>query len=72
MPAMRQILLWMAAAMMAGAMLFATQAGQASEKAVKVERDYSQIWKAPAPAQQPGKTEGEQLAAVASNSPCEW
>ncbi|MEZ5692457.1 MAG: hypothetical protein R3D99_01120 [Altererythrobacter sp.] len=67
MPALRQIFLLLAALSMAGAMMFASQ-GQASDKSRKVERDYSHIWKAAAPAQQPGRTEGEQLAAVASKS----
>ncbi|MFZ1743378.1 MAG: hypothetical protein WAT93_11010 [Pontixanthobacter sp.] len=33
-----------------------------------VKRDYSQIWKEPAPARQPGETIGERLAAVAAKS----
>ncbi len=67
MPFLRHMLLWIAAATLVGAMIFATQ-GEAAEKVRKVERDYSRIWKEPAPVQQPGKTEGEQLAAVARKS----
>lgn len=67
MPALRQILLLLAAISMAGAMMFASQS-QAADKSRKVKRDYSEIWTKPAPAQQPGRTEGEQLAAVAAKS----